>query len=82
MKFGHSPAPADSRKSNYHLLQANVCVNLLCLNRNKSVVRLTDRLDMTIAVKWDFKPNKPVCTPIFSYGYSFQYLTVYMCRGM
>ena len=88
MKFGHSPASADSRRAvviYYKRMYVHrVLVNRLSLSRNKSEVtcRLTDRLDITIAVDWDFKPNKPMCTPIFSDGYSFPSLTVYMSRDM
>ena len=58
--YSHSFHSADSSRAVVNYWQNDVC--LVLVNRLKnmprnSVVRLTDRLNMTIVVDWDVKPQ-------------------------
>ena len=54
--YGHSFPSADSSRAVVNYWRKDVHLVLVSLPRN-SVVRLTDRLDMTIVVEWDVKPQ-------------------------
>ena len=45
-----------------------------------SVVKFTDRLDMTIVVDWDVKPKKKILTTLFKVVTSREQLTLALLK--